>query len=130
VTKARYIAQATTICKAATKAQKPFSDQIDKLPAKAGVKQIAPLLAGQLKQARKGLARLRAIGTPRTDRARLEAYYASAEKLAAAQDKLATAAAAGDTATARRISTANEPLFTVEQRLADKFGITACDNMF
>lgn len=129
VTKAQYIAKAKTICRQTRTAQKPFTKQIAALPAKAGVKQIAPLLAGKLKESRKGLARLHAIGTPTTDKARLVAYYTAAKKLADAQGALSDAAAKGDVATAQKMAKQNEPLFALEQRLADKFGINACDNL-
>jgi len=130
VTKAQYIAKATSICRDTKKAQQPYSDQVDALPRNADIKKVGPILEGGLNESRKGLAKLRAIGTPSTDKATIDAYYATADKLVSAQTDLAKAASDGNRKEGQKIAARTDPLFNDERRLARKFGIKECDNIF
>jgi hypothetical protein len=130
LTKAEFISKANGICRDTKKAQQPFSDRADKLKSGGDVKLVAPILEGGLKESRKGLARLHALPSPSQDKATLDKYYATIDKLLSVQAQLATAARAGDRKTAQKVGTTAGALGDDENRLALKYGIKDCDVVF
>jgi hypothetical protein len=129
LTKAQFIAKADGICKDTKKAQQPYSNQIDKLH-QGDLKKAAPILEGALGVSKSGLARLKALPSPSEDKATLDQYYAAADKVIAAHSDLTDAAKTDDAEKGKKVAATTDGLSADEGRLADKYGIKECDNVF
>ncbi|MEA2194869.1 MAG: hypothetical protein QOG42_1303, partial [Solirubrobacteraceae bacterium] len=130
LTKAQFITRAAAVCRDVKKAHQPYAEQVDKLAPNVDLKRVAPLLQGTLAESRKGLARLRALTPPPADRAAIDAYYRAAEALLEAHSRLADAARTNDRATGEKVAAAVGGLSDDERRLATRYGLKDCDNVF
>lgn len=130
LTKAQFIAKAGAVCREVKKAHQPYADEVNKLPRGVGIERVAPLLEATLAESREGLARLRALESPRADRPAIDAYYDAAEKLLEAHAQLADAARANDREKGEKVAATTGELSNDERRLATAYGLTDCDNVF
>jgi hypothetical protein len=130
LTKAQFIAKATTVCRDTKQAQLPFTDKVNSLPDRTDLKRVAPLLVGALAQSRKGLTRLRAVPAPHQDKARLDAYFAAAERLLSALEDLANAAKASDRPAGAKVARETQALTADARQKAADYGLKGCGDVF
>lgn len=130
LTKKDYIAKVNGICKDTLKAQKPFSDQIDKLASQRDLKKLAPIIDGALKVSQTGFDKLRAVPKPSQDKKQLDAFIVTASKRLKVEAQLGTAAKAGDRATAQKIGKSIDPLGVNMAKFAQRYGIKDCGTAF
>ena len=132
LTKAPFIARADAICREVKQAQRPHTERLGALPRGADLREVAPLLKAALEQTRKGRERLQTLRAqaPREARATLGAYFAAADRLLAASERLAAAAKSGDHAAGRRIAATADALSDEQQRRADEYGFEDCGDVF
>jgi len=132
LTKAPLIDRADAICREVKRAQQPHTDRLRALTRGADLRRVAPILEDALAQTRKGRERLQTLRAqaPREDRATLDAYFAAADKLLAASERLAEAAKSGDLAEGRRVAATADALSEEQQRRADEYGFEDCGDVF
>jgi hypothetical protein len=132
LTKAPFIARAEAICREVKQAQQPHTDRIRALTRGADLRQVAPILEAALRETRQGRQRLQTLRAqaPREDRATLDAYFAAADRLLAASQRLAEAARSGDRAAGRRVAASADALSEEQQRRADEYGLEDCGDVF
>ena len=130
LTSAQFVAQAQAICRDVRRAHRPYTEQVQKLPARVAIKRLAPILEATLAASRQGLARLSALERPPADRAKVDAYLDTAEKLLDVQAQLARTARAGDRENGYRVSAPTVELSQDQRRLARAYGLKDCENLF
>jgi hypothetical protein len=129
-TKKEFVAQAQAICRDTKAKQKPFSDKVQALPDRTDIKRVAPLLQAALDESRKGLARLRALPAPTEDKALLDAYFTSAERLLHAHKELADAARKSDRPASEKVARETVELSNDERQKSLDYGIQECGTVF
>lgn len=132
LTKAQFAARADGVCRAVKQAQQPYNDRVQELGRGAALERVAPILEGALGESRKGLRRLQDLRAqaPVRDRATFDGYLAAAERLLAESAKLAEAARSGDRAAGLEVAATADALSADEQRLADRYGLEDCGDVF
>ena len=132
LTKAPFIERADAICREVKRAQQPHTDRVRALARGDDLRRVAPILEAALAQTRKGRDRLGTLRAqaPREDRATLDAYFAAADRLLAAGERLAAAAKSGDRAEGRRVAAGADALSEEQQRHADEYGFEDCGDVF
>ena len=132
LTKAPFIDRADAICREVKQAQQPHTDRLRALASGADLRRVAPILEDALAQTRRGRKRLQTLRAqaPREDRATLDAYFAAADRLLAASERLAQAAQSGDRAEGRRLAASADALSEEQQRRADAYGFEDCGDVF
>lgn len=130
LTKAQFIAKATTVCRDTKKAQLPFTDKVNTLPDRTDIKRVAPLLVGALGESRKGYDRLRELPAPTQDKALLDAYFVAAERLLDALEDLANAAKASNRPAGAKVARETQALTADARRKAQDYGLTGCGDVF
>ena len=132
LTKAPFVDRADAICREVKQAQQPHTDRLRALTRGTDPRRVAPILEDALAQARKGRQRLQTLRAqaPREDRATLDAYFAAADRLLAASQRLTEAAKSGDRAEGRRVAATADALSEEQQRRADEYGLEDCGDVF
>jgi hypothetical protein len=130
LTKAQFVAKATTICRDTKKAQLPFTDKVNSLPDRTDIKRVAPLLVSALAESRKGYDRLRALPTPKQDKALLDAYFAAAKRLLDALEDLANAAKQSNRPAGAKVARETQALTADAGQKASDYGLMGCGDVF
>jgi GrpB-like predicted nucleotidyltransferase (UPF0157 family) len=132
LTKAPFIDRADAICREVKQAQRPHTDRLGALTRGADLRRVAPILEDALAQTRQGRKRLQTLRAlaPRQDRATLDAYFAAADRLLAASERLAEAAKSGDRAEGRRGAATADALSEEQRRRAEEYGFEDCGDVF
>ena len=130
LTKAQFIAKATTICRDTKKAQLPFTDKVASLPDRTDIKRVAPLLVSALGESRKGYDKLRALPAPKQDKVLLDRYFAAAGRLLDALEDLANAAKASNRPAGAKVARETAALTADARTKAQAYGLTGCGDVF
>jgi hypothetical protein len=130
LTSARFVAQAGAICRDVKRAQKPYTERLEKLPDRPRLERLAPILEATYAESRKGLSRLRALERPPADKPEIDSYLATAEELLDVHAQLARSARAGDRDKAYQVTEPTLQLSRDQRRLARAYGLKDCENLF
>lgn len=130
LTKAQFIAKATTVCRDTKKAQLPFTDEVNSLPDRTDIERVAPLLVGALAESRKGYEELRALPAPTADKDLLDAYFGAAERLLDALEDLANAAQESDRPASAKVARETQALTADARAKAQDYGLKGCGDVF
>jgi len=130
--KAPFIDRADAICREVKRAQQPHTERLRALTRGSDLRRVAPILEDALAPTREGRERLQTLRAqaPREDRVTLDAYFAAADRLLAASERLAAAAKSGDRAEGRRLAVTADALSEEQQRHADEYGFEDCGDVF
>ncbi len=129
LTKAEYVAQANRICTDTADVQEDYEERIESLD-RGDLEAAAPVIEEVLDKTREGYERLRALSPPAAQEADVRAYLASVERLLATRDKLTQAARDDDRAAGERAGDEGDKIDVEQERLAERLGLDACENIF